>query len=324
MRDIDVDPVHALNCGTLDIAESIVSDFHSVKRIIEHSRVGADTARNIVKRAVFNENIAHIQVLDTAVDHVGRVEDIELDRLIADAVNGQNLILECTADCGKAVYAGDLHHMTAAFVLESHALHLEISGVSRLYHRVVTRIAVERSAEQGDISVKISCRARVRCVLTADANHVAEVKAGNRHPTQIKNGVIKNMQTVFKAVISRGHSYSDLSLFIRKLSRAVESRLNRFRESSFGDCRGADLNNICIRFCRGRSIGKNRHPRKRQHAQQYCRGFFEEKLHILHLFAKKLYMIIPCFGQSVNDEFPFSQKEKQWYQGVCPNTTAFT
>ena len=97
MRDIDVDPVHALNCGTLDIAESIVSDFHSVKRIIEHSRVGADTARNIVKRAVFNENIAHIQVLNTAVDHVRRVENIELDSLVTDTVDGQNLILECTA-----------------------------------------------------------------------------------------------------------------------------------------------------------------------------------------------------------------------------------
>ena len=214
--------------------------------------------------------------------------------------------------------------MSAAFVSESHALHLEISGVSCLNHCVVTRIAVERSAEQGDISVKISCRARVRCVLTADANHVAEVKPGNCHPAQIENGIIENMQTVFQPVISRGHSDCYLSTIICKLSRAVESRLNRRRESGFGDFFGADLYYICICFCRGRSIGKNRHPRKRQHTQQYCRGFFEGKLHVLHLFAKKLYIIIHCFGQSVNDEFPFSQTEKQWYQGVCPNTTAFT
>ena len=40
--------------------------------------------------------------------------------------------------------------MSAAFVSESHALHLEIGGMSCLYHRVVAGVAVERSAQQGD------------------------------------------------------------------------------------------------------------------------------------------------------------------------------
>ena len=110
-----------------------------------------------------------------------RMQNIKLNRLVTHFADRQHLILKHAAARSKTVNTGDLHHVSAFFVLHGHSVHRKISRMSDLDHRVVAGVSVERAAEQSDIPIQITCCALVHAVLRSDANHIAAVFANNRN-----------------------------------------------------------------------------------------------------------------------------------------------
>ena len=84
-RDADVDPVHSLDGAALDVIEGVVADGDTVEGIVENGGMCADGSGDVGEFAALDQHVPHVEILAAAAVHMGAVEDIELDRLIADA-----------------------------------------------------------------------------------------------------------------------------------------------------------------------------------------------------------------------------------------------
>ena len=162
--------------------------------------MGADSARNIVKHAVLNEDVFAVQILGAAVYNVLWVENIELDRLVAVVTGCEYLVAEGAALGGEAVAARDLHHVSLALVDDGYVLHGEVLCVGYLEHGVLALIAVEGAADELDVFVLITDGAAVYAVLAADAEHIARLCALQRNAAEVEGSVIVDMQTAAEAV----------------------------------------------------------------------------------------------------------------------------
>ena len=98
--------------------------------------MGTYSSGAVDKVAVLDADILHRKRFGTALDDMTALQNIELDSLVAYLVLVHDLVVEGAIEDIEAVDARDFHHMTVMLVLEGHALHCEVLGVSDLDHRV--------------------------------------------------------------------------------------------------------------------------------------------------------------------------------------------
>ena len=243
-RDVDVDPVHSLHRAAFDIAEGVVADGHAVKGVVENGGVRADRAGHVGEGTVLYEDIPHIKILGAAAVHVCAVEDIELDRLIADPSRRKDLILEGAVPDGEAVNARDLHHMTLRLVANGHVFHGDIPRVSRLEHGIRSRAAVKGTASQGDVPVEIARHAAVWGIVLTCAQHIAPELARHGDARHIKRGIAENKQASAQVIAACRHLYSDGTVVRSEVLRRVERGLHRVRKASLTDLSLRYLNGL--------------------------------------------------------------------------------
>ena len=120
-------------------------------RKVEDLGVAADCPGAVCEQAALHANVAHAERLGAAAYDVAAFGYVELDRLVADAVGIENVILEGTVFDFKFVDSRDLHNVSIFHIEHIGAHHCNVGSVSDFYHRIAGGAAVEGAALNSDV-----------------------------------------------------------------------------------------------------------------------------------------------------------------------------
>ena len=171
------------------------------------------------------------------------LEDIELDRLVADLVSVHILVAEGAFEDIEPVDARDFHHMAVMLILEGHALHGEVLGVCDLDHRVRCAAAVKNTALDEDIGMGIvPCRTRILAIVIARAKHICSRLgvAVKGYPSERKNCIAVYVKRPCEVVAARLYRDAVDIVLACAAARGIKRRLNGAVGAVVADLRGAD------------------------------------------------------------------------------------